>query len=184
MRIRGLFRSHLAWGHIVNRPFMRAYHNLAIPRMEQQAWQAAIEILSRQFGVNPNDNQGVRYELPGCWFETGDIAAVIEHCRRHDDDGSPFMLYPNALAHALADDTPAARSALKRAILAQPRVGKALEALSTLWGETIVPCGGAAVLVQAARPISTSRGIRSPLCRRRIISNDNPRRPLSTSETR
>ena len=99
MRIRGLFRSRLAWGHIENRPFMRAYHNLAIPRMEQQAWQAAIEILSRLLAVNPNDNQGVRYELPGCWFETGDIAAVIEHCRRHDDDGSPFMLYPNALAH-------------------------------------------------------------------------------------
>ena len=68
--------------------------------------------------------------------------------------------------------------------LRAPRLGKALEALSTLWGETIVPCGGAVVLVQAARPISTSRGIRSPLCRRRIISNDNPRRPLSTSETR
>ena len=112
--------SRLAWGHLENRPFMRAYHNLAIHRMEQQAWEAAIEILSRLLAVNPNDNQGVRYELPGCWFETGDIATVIEHCRRHDDDGSPFMLYPNALAHVLADDTPAAQRALKRAILAQP----------------------------------------------------------------
>ena len=28
--------------------------------------------------------------------------------------------------------------------LRAPRLGKALEALSTLWGETIVPCGGAA----------------------------------------
>ena len=36
------------------------------------------------------------------------------------------MLYPNALAHVLADDTPAAQSALKRAILAQPLVAKEL----------------------------------------------------------
>ena len=119
-------RSRLTWGHLENRPFMRAYHNLAIHRMEQQAWEAAIEILSRLLAVNPNDNQGVRYELPGCWFETGNIAAVIEHCRRHDDDASPLMLYSNALAHVLADDTPAAQSALKHAILAQPLVAKEL----------------------------------------------------------
>ena len=71
-------RSRLSWGHIENRPFMRAYHNLAIHRLEQQAWEAAIEILSRLLAVNPNDNQGACYELTSCWFETGKIAASIE----------------------------------------------------------------------------------------------------------
>ena len=31
------------------------------------------EILSRLLAVNPNDNQGVRYELPGRWFETATL---------------------------------------------------------------------------------------------------------------
>ena len=119
-------RSRMEWGHLENRPFMRAYHNLAIHRMRQKDWEAAIGILSRLLAVNPNDNQGVRYELPQCWFETGDIASVIRHCRRHDDDGSPSMLYPIALAYVLAGDTPAARGALKRAILAAPLVAKEL----------------------------------------------------------
>ena len=27
------------------------------------------------------EDQGVRDDLPGCWFATGDVDAVIEHCR-------------------------------------------------------------------------------------------------------
>ena len=87
-------RSHLPWGHLDNRPFLRAYHALAIHRIEHHAWDAAIEILGRLLRVNPNDNQGARYELPACWFETGDISAVIDHCAYHNDDASPFILYP------------------------------------------------------------------------------------------
>lgn len=85
-----------------------------------------MELIEQFDAVNPNDNLGVRYELPRCWFETGDIAAVIRHCRRHDDDGSPFMLYSIALAYVLARDTLVARSALKRAILAALLVAKEL----------------------------------------------------------
>ena len=92
-------RSRMEWGHLENGPFMRAYHALAIQRMEQLAWEAAILILSRLLAVNPNDNLGVRYELPACWLETDDTAAVIEHCRHHEDDASPFMVYSHVLAH-------------------------------------------------------------------------------------
>ena len=69
-------RSRMEWGHLENRPFMRAYHNLALHRMRQKDWEAAIGVLSRLLAVNPNDNQGVRYELPQCWFETGDNARM------------------------------------------------------------------------------------------------------------
>ena len=55
------------------------------------AWDNAILILGRLLAVNPNDNQGVRYELPQCWFETGDAAAVIAHCCTHRNDTSPFI---------------------------------------------------------------------------------------------
>ena len=36
-------RSRMEWGHLENRPFMRAYHNLAIHRTKQKAWEARIE---------------------------------------------------------------------------------------------------------------------------------------------
>lgn len=119
-------RSRMEWGHFENRPFMRAYHALAFKRMEQGDWEAAISILSRLLAVNPDDNLGVRYELPLCWFETGDIAAVVEHCRRHEGDGSPFMAYSNALAHILADEMTKAESVLEYAVRADPHVAREL----------------------------------------------------------
>ena len=132
-------RSHLPWSHLDNRPFLRAYHALAIHRIKQRAWDPAIEILSRLLHVNPNDNQGVRYELPACWFETGDISAVIGHCACHDDDASPFILYSSALAYILANRIPEARTALLRAIHGQPLVAKELLARQHPEPERFIP---------------------------------------------
>ena len=119
-------RSRLRWGYLENRPFMRAYQALALHRMDQRAWDDAILILGRLLAVNPNDNQGVRYELPQCWFETGDVDAVVEHCRAHRTDTSPFIRYTNALALTMASRVPEAREALESAIRGSPLVAREL----------------------------------------------------------
>ena len=119
-------RSRLRWGYLENRPFMRAYQALALHRMDQRAWDDAILILGRLLAVNPNDNQGVRYELPKCWFETGDVDAVVEHCRAHRNDASPFIRYTNALALTMADRIPEGREALASAIRSSPLVAREL----------------------------------------------------------
>ena len=121
-----LGRCHIPWSYLRNRPFLRAYHALARHRIEQQSWDDAILILGRLLAVNPNDDQGVRYEIPDCWFATGNIDAVVEHCRGQDGDASPFISYSNALALTLAKRVPEAIEALAGAIRASPLVADKL----------------------------------------------------------
>ena len=105
---------------------MRAYHTLAIHRMEQGAWQDAIVILKRLLTVNPNDNQGARHLLTQCWFEVGDEEAVIDLCERYAGDVMPEILYSKALALAIAKRVPEARTALEACLDRLPLVAKEL----------------------------------------------------------
>ena len=61
--------ARLEWPWLENRPFLRAYHSLGMWHLHNDRHDAAIEIFRRLLSVNPNDNQGVRYLLPHCWFE-------------------------------------------------------------------------------------------------------------------
>ena len=118
--------ARLSWLELDNRPFLRAYHELAIHRMEQGAWHDAIVILKRLLAVNPNDNQGNRHLLPQCWFEVRDAGAVIDLCERYAGDGMPEILYSKALALALAKRAPEARAALQTCVSRLPLVAKEL----------------------------------------------------------
>lgn len=118
--------AKLSWLELDNRPFMRAYHTLAVHRMEQGAWQDAIVILKRLLAVNPGDNQGARCLLPQCWFELRDEEAVIELCERYAGDGMPEILYSKALALAIAKRVPEARTALATCLDRLPLVAKEL----------------------------------------------------------
>ena len=117
-------RSKLLWAHMSNRPFLRAYRNLALHAMQRQDWNKAITILSRILIVNHDDNQGVRYELPGCWFETGHNSAIIDHCRRYLDDESPYITYSLALALHLSQRNLDAQQVLEQAVRCRPLVAR------------------------------------------------------------
>ena len=118
--------ARLSWLELDNRPFMRAYHTLAVHRMDQGAWHDAIVILKRLVAVNPNDNQGARHRLPKCWFEVKDKEAVLDLCERYAGDQMPEILYSKALALALAKRLPEARAALETCIDQLPLVAKEL----------------------------------------------------------
>ena len=116
----------IPWSCLANRPFLRAYHALGIHRMEQSAWHEAITIFTRLLAVNPNDNQGVRYVLPKCWFETSNEAAIIEHCRLWAGDDGPDILYSKALALSIARRMNEARAAVQECIAVRPLVAREL----------------------------------------------------------
>ena len=118
--------SKLPWSDLDNRPFLRAYHCLGTWRMDQGLWDQAIEIFSRLLRVNPNDNQGARYLLPQCWFEKGDSAAVIEHCRQFPEDPGPEILYSNALALVLSGQDAKAQESLAQCVQHLPLVAEEL----------------------------------------------------------
>lgn len=119
-------RDCVPWGQLSNRPFLRAYHALGIHRMEQDAWQDAITIFTRLLAVNPNDNQGVRYILPKCWFETNNEAAIVEHCQQWTGDNDPNILYSKALALSRAKRTNEAQTAVQECVAARPLVAQEL----------------------------------------------------------
>ena len=73
-----------------------------------------------------NDNQGVRYLLPKCWFEVNDAAAVIDLCQRYADDTAPETLYSHALALAITKRTNEAREVLQHCVQRLPLVAKEL----------------------------------------------------------
>jgi tetratricopeptide (TPR) repeat protein len=58
------FRDVLLWGHINNRPYLRALHGLALSLWRLNQRPEAIAIFERMLWLNPPDNQGVRVLLP------------------------------------------------------------------------------------------------------------------------
>jgi tetratricopeptide (TPR) repeat protein len=71
------FRDALLWGHINNRPYLRALHGLALCLWRLNQRPEAIAILERMLWLNPPDNQGVRFLLPDIqagisWEDSGD----------------------------------------------------------------------------------------------------------------
>lgn len=118
--------SKLEWAWLENRPFMRAYDNLGLWHLNNCRYDDAIEIFERLLSVNPNDNQGIRYLLPICWFEKGELSKIVVHCRRYADDIAPEILYSEALALAGIGRDRDARTALRNCVTKLPLIAKEL----------------------------------------------------------
>ena len=118
--------ARLEWPWLENRPFLRAYHSLGVWNLDNARHDEAIEIFRRLLSVNPNDNQGVRYLLPHCWFEKNAPAKIVTHCRKYRDDSAPEILYSEALALVRLGRNEEARTALEQCVAELPLVGREL----------------------------------------------------------
>lgn len=118
--------ARMEWAWLENRPFMRAYHNLGMWNLDNARLDEAIEIFRRLLSVNPNDNQGVRYLLPECWFEKNELSKILTLCRKYAEDGCPEILYSEALALARLERTKEALEALENCVAQLPLVGREL----------------------------------------------------------
>ena len=76
--------------------------------------------------MNPNDNQGVRYLPPHCWFENNELSRILTHCRKYRDDSAPEILYSEALALVRLGRNEEARTALEHCVAELPLVGREL----------------------------------------------------------
>ncbi len=104
------------WGVLATRPYMRARHGLA-----QSLWilgrrPEAVEHYQEMLRLNPNDNQGIRYNLAACLIELGrddDLASLLE---KYPGDRSASWAYSTALlAFRREGDTLRARKLLTAA---------------------------------------------------------------------
>jgi len=117
-------KSRLEWGFLENRPFMRAYHALGLWFLDHHHFEDAIAIFSRLLSICPDDNLGIRYLLPQCWFSTSTPEKVIEHCSKYHHDAAPEIQYSLGLAMVQAGKMESAKSVLESAVKNMPLVAK------------------------------------------------------------
>lgn len=125
------------WGFHETRPYMRARAGLAATLWALGYHQEAIDHYRAMLGLNPNDNQGIRYVLAGHLLERNDMAALKELLAQYQDDGSAMWLYTQALV-AFREKRPDADRLAQEACRANAHVPR--------------------ILAGSRRPVSTSHG--------------------------
>jgi len=89
------FTGRLPWPVVDNRPFLRACHGRALALMELGRFIEAAEGFSEILRLNPRDNQGVRYILPGLLAGEGSWTRAREVLDETGTDG--MNLYTRCL---------------------------------------------------------------------------------------
>lgn len=85
------------WGIVETRPYMRARAGLAQVLWARGDHAAAITHYHDLLRLNPNDNQGLRYDLARWLMITHNDAALKTLFQQYKDDGAADWLYTKAL---------------------------------------------------------------------------------------
>ncbi len=119
------FNGRIEWGHLDNRPYLRAMHIALLSYIRLRRHRDAVTIIELMLARNPNDNQGVRYLLGSEALRAGDY----EHARavfEKETEGYPPYFYELALCYMLKNEWVAAATALRRGFAANPYIAELL----------------------------------------------------------
>lgn len=112
----------LQWGHLNNRPALRALQNRAWLLVEQEAdLDQATTLLEWLLQLNPGDQQGARFMLARLYLGQGEAQKVLDLIERNNDHGAELM-YHRALVLVLLQRDKEAKQALQAAAKAWPEV--------------------------------------------------------------
>ncbi len=116
------------WGLLETRPFMRAMSQLGDGYMQfgKKGYDKTIEIFEEMLNLNPNDNQGIRYALVGCYLTTKRYEQAGELLKRHKEDTMAFFMWSRVLHDYITRGTEKAEKTLKSAMDSNPHVWKYL----------------------------------------------------------
>jgi tetratricopeptide (TPR) repeat protein len=104
------------WGVPETRPYMRAREGLAHCLWEIGERREAIKHFGEMLGLNPNDNQGVRYELAHLFLLEGLDEELGELFNQYSEDPSAIWAYSQALWKFQREgDSPKSRRVLSQA---------------------------------------------------------------------
>jgi len=96
-------RGHF-WGLLETRPYMRARAALADILRGEGRLEEAIGHYEALLELNPNDNQGIRDVLLGCYFLAGNREGVRRLLEQYAEDGSAVFAYARVLERLLSGD--------------------------------------------------------------------------------
>jgi tetratricopeptide (TPR) repeat protein len=102
------------WLIIETRPYMRARAELAALHRSEGHTRKAIDHYEALLELNPNDNQGVRYPLVGCYLAANELGKARKLFQQYDEESATFA-WARVLERYLAHDASGARSALAKA---------------------------------------------------------------------
>lgn len=103
------------WGILETRPYMRARLDLAQLLCAAGRVDDAIQHFESMLELNPNDNQGVRDVLLGCYLSRDNLAGAKKLLHEFRGDGSAAFAWGRVLERFLSGDLPAAKRALRKA---------------------------------------------------------------------
>jgi tetratricopeptide (TPR) repeat protein len=103
------------WGLIETRPYMRAKAELAALHRSEGHVRKAIGHYEALLELNPNDNQGVRDELLGCYLTCADLDGAHRLLTQYKEDAMATFAWGRVLERYLAGDRTGARRALDKA---------------------------------------------------------------------
>jgi tetratricopeptide (TPR) repeat protein len=111
------FREHhgVFWQMMETRPYMRARSLLAETLHTAGRTPEAIAEFEILLALNPNDNQGLRYPLLGCYLEEERLDGALGLFRQFDGEGSAMFDWGRVLERYLSGDLAGAMAALARA---------------------------------------------------------------------
>lgn len=105
------------WSILETRPYMRARAGLAQALWEKGEREGAVEHYRDMLRLNPDDNQGLRYLLAGCYLDMGRDDDLAELLSAYEEDASALWLYTRAVAVFLREgDSERSRSVLAEAL--------------------------------------------------------------------
>lgn len=119
------FTGRIEWGHIENRPYLRALQLAMLSYIRLRRHKDAIELMEIMLARNPGDNQGVRFILGSEAMRGGDHArarAVFES----EATSYPPYFYEWALSHIIKGEWVAAATALRRGFCANSYIAEIL----------------------------------------------------------
>lgn len=119
-------KDKLEWGWLENRPFLRAYHGLALIYQRQGRSRKALRIYEDILAINPNDNQGVRCLAIECYFKLKQPKNVIALCEKYERDVLPDILYGKPLALIQIGSMKSAKTSLEKAVSDLPLIAAEL----------------------------------------------------------
>jgi len=113
----------VCWLALETRPVMRALARLAMELQGEDELAEALTLYRKLMELNPNDNQGIRYQLAGCLYEAECGQELEKLLSAHKNDPSAALLYTKAL-HLFREHGPSKPSekALKDAFKANTNV--------------------------------------------------------------
>lgn len=103
------------WGLLETRSYMRARQQLADLLLDAGRVPEAISHFEALLALNPNDNQGVRDVLLGCYLASDNLAGARRLLHEYEEDASAVFAWGRTLLHFLSGDLKGAERALEDA---------------------------------------------------------------------